>query len=87
VAIEAMACGTPVVASDLPGVRKVIAESGVLVPPGDAALLASALRQVIEDDALRQRLVTSGQDRVQARFKWDRHVDGLLDAYRAVVKH
>ncbi|MBI4098867.1 MAG: glycosyltransferase family 4 protein [Candidatus Magasanikbacteria bacterium] len=46
VLIEAMACGTPVIASDLPGVRAVVerVQGGVLVPPGDEQALASALK-------------------------------------------
>lgn len=83
VAIEAMACGTPVVASDLPGVRSVIAEAGILVPPSNAAALATALRRVLGEADLRAKLTALGRDRVATRFRWDRHVDGLMQAYSA----
>lgn len=86
VAVEAMACGTPVVASDLPGVRSVVAESGLRVPPRDAAALAAALQRVLTDTALRERLIASGSERVRTHFRWDRHIDGLLDIYRAVLQ-
>ncbi len=51
VQVESMACGTPVVASDLPGVRQPVAMTGMgcTVPPGDAPALAEALVQVLED--------------------------------------
>jgi phosphatidylinositol alpha-mannosyltransferase len=60
---EAMAAGTPVVASDLPGYREALAGAGVLVPPGEAAPLAAALREVLASRARRSELVTAGQAR------------------------
>jgi glycosyltransferase involved in cell wall biosynthesis len=50
VQVESMVCGTPVVASDLPGVRRVVAETGMglSVPPGDPAALAEGVRQILE---------------------------------------
>jgi phosphatidylinositol alpha-mannosyltransferase len=62
---EAMAAGTPVVASALPGYRNVATDGvdAVLVPPGDPDALATALSQVINDEALASRLVAAGADR------------------------
>ena len=84
VVVEALACSTPVVASNLPGVRAVVGESGLLVPPKDATALADALKKVLGDTDLRQRLIASSQARVQLRFNWNRHVDGLVDLYHTV---
>ncbi len=67
VLLEAMAALTPVVASDLPGYRNV-ARAGadaVLVPPGDPARLADALRSVLADRSCAESLVTSGQQRAE----------------------
>jgi phosphatidylinositol alpha-mannosyltransferase len=60
-----MAAGTPVVASALPGYRNVATDGvdAVLVPPGDPDALATALSQVINDEALASRLVAAGADR------------------------
>jgi phosphatidylinositol alpha-mannosyltransferase len=62
---EAMAAGTPVVASALPGYRNVATDGvdAVLVPPGDPDALAAALSRVISDDALASRLIAAGADR------------------------
>jgi glycosyltransferase involved in cell wall biosynthesis len=86
VAVEAMACAIPVVASNLPGVRSVVSDAGILVPPGDAPALAAALRRVLADAPLRQQLSATGRTRATSRFSWDRHVDGLIDAYQSIVK-
>jgi phosphatidylinositol alpha-mannosyltransferase len=62
---EAMAAGTPVVASALPGYRNVATDGvdSVLVPPGDPDALAAALSRVINDGELASRLVTAGAER------------------------
>lgn len=67
VAIEAMSAGTPVVASDIGGLRDVIDHnrSGLLVPPGNAAELARALQRLLDDQALHTRLADGG--RIRAR--------------------
>jgi glycosyltransferase involved in cell wall biosynthesis len=81
--VEAAACGTPVVASDAPGLRDSVRrdETGLLVPFGDDAAMADALVRVLLDEPLRARL---GRAAVEwaARFRWDecgrRSLDALL---------
>ncbi|QIJ73325.1 glycosyltransferase [Methylobacterium sp. NI91] len=67
VIMEAMACGKTLVASDIGGMPDLVdhGETGLLVPPGDATRLAQAMRQIIEDPALRQRLQANGLKRVE----------------------
>ncbi|ADU47701.1 glycosyltransferase [Intrasporangium calvum] len=60
VAVEAMACGTPVVASDSGALPDVVGDAGLLVPPGDAAALRDALLRVGTDPALARRLRSAG---------------------------
>lgn len=69
VVTEAMAVGTPVVATDCPhGPAEIIqhGESGLLVPPGDPRALAEAILRVLRDGALRQRLAEQGRKRSEA---------------------
>lgn len=81
--LEALAAGTPVVASDIPAVREVVGEHATLVPPGDTEALAAALQAALaapRPDAARQ----AGRDHA-ARFTWARCADATLDAYRQAV--
>ncbi len=83
---EAMACGVPVVAADLDGVREIV-EDGVealLVKPGSAEAIAGAVRAVSTDAALRERLVTRGRTRV-ADFSAERMVERTLEVYERVL--
>jgi phosphatidylinositol alpha-mannosyltransferase len=67
VLVEAMAAGTCIVASGLAGYRNVATNDvdAVLVEPGDAEALAAALRRVLTDRPLAQRLTASGQQRAE----------------------
>jgi glycosyltransferase involved in cell wall biosynthesis len=61
-AFQALACGRPLVTADTPAARELLVdgESALLVPPGDAAALADALRRLAADDALRARIAGGG---------------------------
>lgn len=67
VLLEAMAAGTPVVASDLPGYRLAGGEAARYVPAGDAGVLGEALRQLLDDAAERERLAAAGRERALER--------------------
>lgn len=79
--LEAMAAGTPAVSTDIPGVSDVVqdGESGLLVPPEDPAALAGAIRRMLQDPALRQRLADAGQARVAQLFTLDRMGQAYFD--------
>lgn len=87
VALEAQSSGIPVIASDLPGVRTVVAdgESGILVPSGDVEALINAILRLESDKELRENMGIAGRKRVLDRFTWSRHIQGLLDAYRSLM--
>jgi phosphatidylinositol alpha-mannosyltransferase len=86
VLLEAMAAHTPIVASDLPGYRNVARpnEDAVLVPPEDATALAAALRTVLADNALADRLVASGEART-AEFSMDRLAERYTELYTSLL--
>ena len=81
--LEAMAAGLPVVATDVGGVGELVAdgETGLLVPAGDPARLAEALRSLLADAALRRRLGAAGLARARERFDLRALRDPHLDLY------
>jgi len=82
--LEAMACGTPVVASDIPVLREIGAEAAIYVDPSDADAIASGLERLIEDQALQARLRTDGVQRARL-FGWDRAAQALLRSYQTAL--
>lgn len=70
--LEAMALGVPVVASDLPALREILAPAGqALVPPDDPAALADAMARLLDDDRLRSDLGRRARDEFLARYTLD----------------
>ena len=87
-AIEAMSCGVPVVATTggaLPEVVGVSGETGLLVEPNDPDALVDAIRQLLDDAELRERLGANGRRRVMARFTWEVTARGTAACYDAVL--
>lgn len=80
--IEAMACGVAVVGSDSGAIPEVIGEAGLVVPEGDSAALAAALRRLAGDPSLRQRLAAAGRARVLAGFTHERIAQATLEFFR-----
>jgi glycosyltransferase involved in cell wall biosynthesis len=86
--LEAMACGTPVIGSDVGGLRYTIrdGETGFLVPPRDPDVLAHRLARVLCDPTLSARFSAKGMERVRSTFTW-RHVAKRLSAiYEDVLR-
>ena len=69
---EAMGCGCPVIASDIPAVHQSIESgvSGLLVPPGDANALQQAMRSLLDDKVFRDRLALAALAAARRRFDW-----------------
>ena len=87
-AIEAMACGRPLVATTggaLPEVVGTHDETGLLVPPNDPGALAVAIGEALDDPELRARLGAAGRQRVLDRFTWRRTAEGTVEQYRILL--
>ena len=87
-AIEAMACGVPLVATTGGALPEVVGRDGdtaLLVPPGDVGALATALSRTLDDPALRARIGEGGRARVNERFTWRATAEGTVEAYRRAM--
>lgn len=85
--VEALYAHLPVVTTDIGGAREIVDDScGVLVPPGDAASIALALRQLIEEPALRIRLGTSGPERARVLCDPASQIDQFHQALVGVTR-
>jgi glycosyltransferase involved in cell wall biosynthesis len=87
VLVESMACATPVIGGAIPGVRTVVreGETGFLVPPGDAAALATCMARLANDQVLRQRLGQQGRTHVEQHYTWQRAGERTMEVYRGIV--
>lgn len=87
VAIEAMACGTPVVASNVGGLKFTVVpdETGLLVPPQEAAAFAKAIERILTDDLWVHKLRQQASARVQQNFSWTGVAVQLSDLYRRML--
>jgi glycosyltransferase involved in cell wall biosynthesis len=86
--IEAHACGRPVVATDVGGVRSVVIDgsTGFLVPPKDATAVATCLEQVLSDRDLAKRMGAAGRDHVRDRFTQERLVSVIRSLYEELLR-
>jgi starch synthase len=88
VVVEAMACGAPVVASAVGGIREIIesGRSGLLVPPKDPPALAAAVNRVLSDGTLARKLSANGRRRVEQHFTWEAAAKKTFDLYERLLR-
>lgn len=84
--LEAMACGTPVVASNTSSLPEVVGDAGLTVSPYDPAALAEAISRLLDDADLRQELRERGLRQARA-FSWRVTAERTLAAYEAAARH
>jgi glycosyltransferase involved in cell wall biosynthesis len=82
--LEAMACGTPVVASNRSSIPEVVADAGLLFDPERTDELTDILIALADDSSLREQLIAKGYKREKA-FSWDKTVSQTLEIYREVT--
>ena len=83
-ALEAMHCGTPVLASDRASLPEVVGDAGLLLDAHDEGAWANALARINTDEALRRRLIERGQQQAQ-RFRWEKSAQQTLAAFAEVL--
>ncbi len=87
VSLEAMACGTPVVATAVGGQVDAVVDgtTGILVPPGRPALLAPRIRQLLSHPMLLEAYSVAAADRARSRYSWDRIAHETLAVYDSAL--
>jgi len=83
--LEAMACGCPVVSSNTSSLPEVVSEAGIMVNPYRTRRLAQAMRQVLTDKQLRDKMVRRGLEQ-STKFSWERTAGLTLDVYNKVAR-
>jgi glycosyltransferase involved in cell wall biosynthesis len=82
--LEAAACGKPIIATDVPGCREVVAsgENGFLVPPKDAPALARALKMLATSPELRLKMGKMSRQKAEQEFDEKKIIEQALAIYR-----
>ena len=83
--LEAMACGVPVIASEVSSLPEVVGDTGLLINPHDDEAWAQTIQELIIDPDLRQQLSQKALAR-SAQFTWDKCVRQTVDVYRQAMK-
>ena len=83
--VEAMACGTPVLASAASCLPEIAGNAAMLAPPRDVIAWAAALRRICEDGDERARLIAAGLERA-TNFQWNRSAERHVAILRAVAE-
>ena len=84
--LEAMACGTPVITSNVSALPEVVGKAGIMVGPHDVEAWAEAIQQVLLDAELRESLSNAGLERA-ARFSWHKTAEMTVDLYRSTMNN
>ncbi len=84
--LEAMACGTPVITSNISSLPEVAGQAAILINPYDIEALAQAIITLIEDSAYREKLIKAGYSQAQ-KFTWERAAHQLAQIYATISLH
>lgn len=89
VAVEAMACGCPVITSDADGFTEVVDDgvTGFIVPKRDIEATARAIQKFIDNPALREKMGGEGRKRVIRFYDWEKNVDKMMSIYNTVLNN
>jgi glycosyltransferase involved in cell wall biosynthesis len=82
--LEAMACGTPVIASNLTAIPEVISDGGLLIDPRNPDEITQAIEKVLNDNNLKEKLRQKGFERAR-QFSWRRTARETLSLYNEIA--
>ena len=83
--LEAMACGVPVVTTNLPHLVGIIDGAGLVVPPKEPTLLADAILTILEDSSLAEKMGQQGRRKIEQEYSWEDTVGKVLALYESVI--
>lgn len=88
VVLEAMSCGLPVVANDIPGNRTVISSgiNGVLVTDKSPESMANSILKLLNDENLRINIGTAARNTIKNGYSWNKNVDKIIECYDELLK-
>jgi glycosyltransferase involved in cell wall biosynthesis len=84
--LEAMACGTPVIASNSSSLPEVIGDAGIMVDPLDVGALLRAIELVLRYERMRREMRARGLEQA-AKFSWERAAAITMEVYQGVLGH
>jgi glycosyltransferase involved in cell wall biosynthesis len=82
--VEAMACGIPIITSNVTALPEIVGNAGILVAPTDTHRLASALVEILNNSRLTQMMRQNSLERAKF-FLWDRTARDTLDIYNSLL--
>lgn len=88
-AVEAMACGVPVIVTDVDGFREVVKDkqTGYIVPKDSPANMAESMLNLYLDDGLRKSMGMNGRKRVEKFYDWEKNVELMRTVYKDIAKY
>lgn len=84
-AVEAMACGVPLITTSGGALPEVAGDAGIIVPPADASALSQAITYLLNNPDQRKKLAQAGLDRVNSVFSWPKAAQEVTEIYREAI--
>jgi len=82
--LEAMACGCPVITSNISSLPEVAGDAALLVYPKDEKEIAKAMMALVDDEKLRNKLIKRGYEQVK-KFSWQKTAEKTLELYHKIA--
>ncbi|MFC7076804.1 glycosyltransferase family 4 protein [Haloarcula halophila] len=82
--LEAMACGTPVITSNVSSLPEVVGDAGIKIDPNDTDQLTEEIQRVLENDTLHEQMQKKGLDRAH-KFTWEKAANETIQLYKSIL--